>query len=310
MSSHILQALPDIHGILMGVSIAFYSAFAIYAYQKLDANNEEINKLVADARRLCTPVLIVTDSKKFLLDNALDWNNKAEPFLKELRVICKKTENRIFPDDCECAETIFKLCETFYWLYVTYPFFGEHIDCDDNNRQEIERKTRLGISPQRISELEERLMTVNWIKLHSYDEIMSLVKKADYLEKKGIHLQGEPSGNIDENDIKMISYKDLVRQHFDIAKELELKILPSLKHAVLSRDYFLRKLDLKTLSRNSRAIFFYILSAGIILPLTLTEAGNSITIHEKTPYLLLLLTITPYFIIVDIIYQKIKSLKL
>ncbi|QRZ23289.1 hypothetical protein H9L11_03885 [Vibrio sp. sp1] len=51
MSSPILEALPALHVTVIGVVAAFFSAFAIYAYQKVNDAKEKLDEALKCQRR-------------------------------------------------------------------------------------------------------------------------------------------------------------------------------------------------------------------------------------------------------------------
>jgi len=55
MDSHILAALPEIHGILIGIGTAFFSGFAMFAYQKLQESKDKLDKIISEVEIFSTP---------------------------------------------------------------------------------------------------------------------------------------------------------------------------------------------------------------------------------------------------------------
>ncbi|WP_105169492.1 hypothetical protein [Pseudoalteromonas sp. T1lg23B] len=55
MESSILESLPTIHGILTGIETAFFSGFAMFAYQKLQESKDNLDSVLAEVGNFSTP---------------------------------------------------------------------------------------------------------------------------------------------------------------------------------------------------------------------------------------------------------------
>ncbi|MEB3733159.1 hypothetical protein ULF88_01240 [Halopseudomonas pachastrellae] len=80
MESNILQALPNIHGILIGIGTAFFSGFAMFAYQKLQESKDRLDKVLADVEFFSTPSNFIGGGNTSLVTDKgeLDWDGEAK----------------------------------------------------------------------------------------------------------------------------------------------------------------------------------------------------------------------------------------
>jgi len=138
MQSNILEALPGIHGILIGVGAAFFSAFAMFAYQRLQETKDQRDKTILDVEAFSTPSNHIGDGENKLIkdDCALDWDGEAKYILHRATSIYSNLgyeEKHGLPRDSRMHkpnnEDVSNTCRTLYLLpyhlFLTYPFSGK-----------------------------------------------------------------------------------------------------------------------------------------------------------------------------------------
>jgi len=86
MPSPILDSLPAIHTTVIGFGGAFFSAFALYAYQKVGETKDQLEKVLRDAEAFSTPTNYIGTQTDLLMESGeLDWDGKAKRILHEAK---------------------------------------------------------------------------------------------------------------------------------------------------------------------------------------------------------------------------------
>ena len=148
------------------------------------------------------------------------------------------------------------------------------------------------------------------MRIYGRLQIILLAKRCDELESNDKYLQGLNVENYDSKDVGHTGYEEALREYFSMTHRLMESNIPSLKHAVESKYYLLNKIKIKEIARNSRAIFIYTFLVGIVFPLLLVETKSISPQEWWLPYLMLICNVIPYFYAIEIVYSKIKKLKL
>jgi len=76
MDSAILNSLPSIHTTLIGIGAAFYSAHAIYAYQKIQESRIKLERTSKDATDIFNHLdgLVFGGADHLLTNGELEWD--------------------------------------------------------------------------------------------------------------------------------------------------------------------------------------------------------------------------------------------
>ncbi|EOW9664412.1 hypothetical protein ACO14J_004552 [Vibrio parahaemolyticus] len=89
MSSPILEALPALHVTVIGVVAAFFSAFAIYAYQKVNDAKEKLDEALKHSMSVSTPNSMMFNGNNVYLnqDGTLNWDERGKETLRRATML-------------------------------------------------------------------------------------------------------------------------------------------------------------------------------------------------------------------------------
>lgn len=179
----ILEALPAIHVTVLGVVAAFFSAFGVYAYQKVNDAKEKLNTAVKFSRSISAPKSLVFESRnKFLTDKGtLDWDNSGKNLLREVVQLYSNLGNE-YGNDYKLqrelsSEEVIMACEELHTLlstiFRTYPFWnGSH-----SHAPEQIGKDNKSIDSKRIQEMQRIIGYLCFTWRTKKQSILMLAKK-------------------------------------------------------------------------------------------------------------------------------------
>lgn len=166
MDSNILEALPTLHGILIGIGTAFFSGFAMFAYQKLQESKGNLDKILTEVEAFSTPNNYIGGSGDNLIsdDGSLDWDGEAKNILHHAKSIFSYIDHEekygiprstlsSTPSETEICSTTQRLCLLFHYLFVSYPFSGKSMVHVRGVTENIETKKSEPFSMERLQEI-------------------------------------------------------------------------------------------------------------------------------------------------------------
>jgi hypothetical protein len=197
MQSYILEALPGIHGILIGVGVAFFSAFAMFAYQRLQETKDQLDKTILEVEAFSTPSNYVGGGQNRLIkdDGELDWDGEAKYLLHHAKSIYSyldyeekydipRDSRMQKPNDEDVSNTCRSLCLLLHYLFVTYPFSGKSMVHVQGVSEKINDKKALPFDMQRLQEIERRIRFLSWCWSTSNRALVALGQQSSEIEKK------------------------------------------------------------------------------------------------------------------------------
>lgn len=193
MDSYILETLPGIHGILIGIGVAFFSAFAMYAYQKLQETKDQLDKTITDVEAFSTPNNYINGNNTLInSDGELDWDGKAKQLIKHAKSIyahldyeekygMPKYIGARSPSNDDVLNTCRDLCLMFHFLFVTYPFSGRSVIITGVT-DKVDARKSAPFDLKRLKEIERRISFLNRCWETNNLSIIALARQATIIE--------------------------------------------------------------------------------------------------------------------------------
>lgn len=292
MESHILEALPGIHGILIGIGVAFFSAFAMYAYQKLQETKDQLDKIILEVEAFSTPSNYIGGSQTKLINDEgeLDWDGEAKQLIHHAKSIYsyldyeekygipRDAHTRI-PDNDDVLETCKDMCLIFHYLFVTYPFSGNSMVHVAGVSDKINTKKSLPFNMPRLLEIERRISFLSWCWETSNRSIITLGQQSNLIEKRKLEEQAKASFNesiartpdMSENEKKriwetfhqprishQIDYNQIITEYFNKVFMYRDNVLPKLKEMIKTHETFNGRFHVKSTTLYALKFFAFI----------------------------------------------------
>jgi hypothetical protein len=332
MPSPILDAMPSIHATLIGFGGAFYSAFAVYAYQRLFEAKDKLDRVLRDVEEFGTPNTFYGGPAEHLHtltdeNGQLDWA-KIQRFLHEAKskFFHLDFEQRYGPtrdghfqepSDAEVVETSRKLCMVLSYVLVSYPFLGKSILHIEGITNVLEARKQEPFDRQRLSELGGRLSWLQWYWETSRLSILELARRATQAERAASqqkqqiafenHIAQHPGIAEQEKEriwkqfylphLVTTDQGKVISEYFDKVSAYQGTILPALGQSLRLHDLYNTSFRVKQRSLWMIGLTAYILSLGIFLPPTMQSARSDLGLcwPAWVEYALLAATSAPYF---------------
>jgi hypothetical protein len=344
MQSYILEMLPAIHGTIIGIGAAFFSAFAMFAYQKLQETKDELDKIILEVETFSTPSNYIGSGNIKIIndDGELDWDGKAKELIfytkgiysyldyEEKYGIPRDNYHQV-PSENEIINSCRDLCQMFHYLFTSYPFSGKSMVHVGEITNKINEKKSLPFDKKRLQEIERRIGFLSWCWEGSNKSLIKLGQECTNIERKQNQERAEKNFNemlkkipevskeekerlwvrfIQPSSNQQIDYSQIIYDYFNKVLIYQEKVLPKLKEMINVHDTFNERFKVKSLTIDALLIFLFIFLLGVITPLVLLNAQKdyNITWCSQLPYILLFMTSFPYIFIWFKLLMKIKNL--
>lgn len=344
MTSPILDALPGIHVTVIGVGAAFFSAFAMFAYQKVQETKDQLDKVLQEVIEFSTPNNFIGGGKNDLLkeNGELDWDGKTKELLHHAKSLysyldyeekygIQRDRFSREPDNKDVIDTCRKLCLMFHYLFVTYPFTGRSMVHIEGITERIEERKAQPFDSHRLQEIERRISFLLWCWDTNNLALMELTKNCTKIEKEraereAISLFEQSIANmpdLPEEEKKriwdtfhqprlkyQIDYSQILVDYFHKVSLYRDKVLPSLREALHSHRAYNERFKVKASTLLVIKLIVFNLVFGVLIPLILQNLHKDIGISwlSSFEYFLLFITTAPYFYVCRYLYKKIKTL--
>ncbi|RDL44673.1 hypothetical protein DN730_09820 [Marinomonas piezotolerans] len=348
MSSPILELLPSIHVTIVGVVAAFFSAFVVFAFQKVQDAEDKKKRVLKGVEEFDTPnkYLGSPATNVRINDGLLNWKEcRREVLYRAARMFSdldKKASHGINirqsdePSDQEVKEVVGDLMLMLYYVFTTYPFSGiSMVSTRDLNR--IEEQKSKPFDESRITELQNRINFLKWNWESGRLSIIELAKRYDsirYNEEKEItenlisEMKESFSGEVSENDIeemvqdiknRPVTYSSdsvrIITDYFEKVFQYEQRVIPALFEALSEYKMYNERFKIKKWSLIVIKLVIFILTLGVFIPLVTLEVLEGVPDFNWNNLLMgwfeffvLVSTLTPYFYACLYFYRKVKGL--
>ncbi|MEZ9643128.1 hypothetical protein AB4289_15420 [Vibrio cyclitrophicus] len=340
MNLPILDSLPAIHVTILGIVGAFFSAFAIYAYQKLNDAQEKLDTAVKLSMDLCSAnnVYILDSGNKFLTkDGSLNWNEAGKNTLMD--AVYLSETNAV-----SSSEKVIGICNDLFILFSTifrtYPFWDEkqrNVLVQDN-----EVLTRsYEIDSERIQEMQRIVGYMSWMwsinghallrlaeKGKECDKNNQLADRREWIKQQYPDLPPEKFEEVlrdfdQRHSYRETKYDEIFVEYFEKAHMVKEKVIPSLLEHDSTLTMYDQKFKIKETTLKVIKLVIFNLIFGVMVPLILLNLfvgvgveGSNILMSSFEgynfwlslfEYLLLMATMLPYFLGFIFLYSKVKK---
>lgn len=348
MPNTIIENLPAIHATLIGVGAAFFSAFSIFAYQKIQEAKDELDSIFEEIKSFSTPHIIMgsVDGKNSIVENGeLNWDVKAKELLYHARSFFYDLdiENKYGPtternirhqDPDKIFNTCHSLCAMFYYLFSSYPFQGNSFLKIAELTDTAKTKNTQAFDREQINEIEKRIGFLYWFWSQSNQSLLALGRTCTKIQNERDAQDEQDSyrrfceeiardGDLPEEQkqkmwLKLrtprisnaINYEQIIVEYFNKIILYQEKFLPQLKNVFNIHQRYNERLNFKFTTKYAIKAFFLIFIFGIVLPMLLINFNHDFGL-EWLPfleYVLLFTTMAPYLWICRYFYKKVSAL--
>lgn len=243
MNSPILEALPAIHVTIIGVVAAFFSAFAIFAYQKVQESKELLEKALIDIETFGSPDQYVCFLPEGLITNEglLNWDGVGRYIIRKPIQMFRNVDPLVIPPDMNAQqkqptdEEIIQASENLLglllWLFTTYPFNGSVRLRIEGITEKIEEQKKRPFDNKRLQLMGSRIeeLVYHWrldqnsfiTLLNNYSEIKRKQERNRIEEQKNEWEQREKVR--EENNIRLLERMPSHMAHDFIQTQSTLK---------------------------------------------------------------------------------------
>jgi hypothetical protein len=344
MTSPILDALPVIHGTLIGIGAAFFSVFAMSGFQKVQETKEKLEKAQNETEAMSSPTMFsgggTIDDLLLEGGDELDWR-KIQLFLAQTKNIFLHGEfddkygvsgDPSQPSPDELVATFRKLCLVLHLLFVSYPFTGNSINRFGALSDKLdERKNRSSVDMKRITEMDERAGFLVWCWSTSQRSLLELGRAVTEIHRaRNIQAQTRlfeqglartPNASDDDKNriwatfyaprlADQIDYRQFLLEHFNKAHALAANVLPAMREAFRTDELWNNRYHVRRTTLWAIGLIVAILIFGVLTPLVMANGQRDYgwTWGPWLEYLLLVFTAAPYFWICLYLYRKVYGL--
>lgn len=336
MPVSIIEALPSVHGSLLGIGFSLFGAYAIYAYQKLAESNELLQAILEEAKRFSFARRYQGVAASTVLgdDGVLDWV-KVEGALREASFltgnVAGMTDLKDFRSmDADKVKLVYEeIIQLMNYFFISYPFNGDTlIEAGPITKKVREAKDKpFDMERVKLIALYIRRLQINWSSYH--EDYIHLARQyficRENEKRKNIEravIEGinkipglsarekqdrieaslKPSGQIADSE-------EYVRELIDFFNRVSIfgnELLPKIQKFIDVSMSYKTRFKFKIISRFAMAFFAVVFIFGIVLPLIFSDIslGN---VWWWVGYVLFFVSAVPYLMVWGYLWRKISK---
>ena len=339
----ILTTIPSVHATIIGIGLAFFSAYFMYASPKIKDADRKLKSAIEKSKEISSwgSYLGAGDSS-IIVNGELDWHDKSKGLFDDaIRLVdCLDRQNfDIFSSTGEqytidlIEKTTDNLIELFYIFFKYYPLNGVHIVI--NKTQSHSPKHDIWDS-QRYEDIYWRMDYLNYIwQGESKEKLIKLFQIRENLEayknQQALSLSVQQARDREESieDKDRVTqfimqsearyrsprnrYLNLLTSFFSTVNEYSDQVLAPLQEAIINFEKYTADFNLKKYTRVALITTIIILMSGIIIPIVLLNILTKINYIDHSyllsffEYFILTISFLPYFIFIGYFLNKINS---
>lgn len=341
MNSPILEALPALHVTIIGVVAAFFSAFAIYAYQKLNDAKEKLDEALKHCMLISNPHITMQRSNNIYLneDGSLNWDEHGKDAIWKAKVLYSyldREEKYNIPRDHYQREPsqdeVIAACNELFLLFTTifttYPFW---------NNEKVSKLRSTEFDSERVQLMQRIVNYLCWTWDTSKRSLLTLASKGNEYSKQQelkriaqMHeemIASMPVGSLTEEEKQMImppgynynlsvgiDFSDVFVSYFEMAHVVQKEIIPLLSKLTSSFNTYNETFRVKETSLTVITLITFNMLFGVLLPLIILNLFAGFQFKEYSfwfsffEYLILLSTMYPYLWACNFLHSKVKNL--
>ncbi|HIF9075204.1 TPA: hypothetical protein ACX6NV_000013 [Photobacterium damselae] len=304
MSSPILEALPALHVTVMGVIAAFFSAFAIYAYQKVKDAKEKLDEALKQSMALSTPNSMMFNGNNAYLnqDGSLNWDERGKDTLRRATMLYSYLDYEEkygvprdpFQRDPSPEEVISACNEIFSLLttiYTTYPFWNNNAVHIKGQTEKVVQLCSKEFDTTRIQEMQRIVGYLNWTWSSNHRSIMTLAARGmEFTRQKKLREQTEMfekqivnmSDQIHKNERERIwkqfhqpyvdrvtDFQDIFSSYFEKSHIVEREVIPLLSSSISNFNTYNETFKVKETTLKVITLIMFNMVFGVLLPLVI-----------------------------------------
>lgn len=307
----ILSSISGIHATIVGVLAAFFSAFLIFAYQKVTEAQKKLEKALKVAESVSTPNSFVINGYSSLIDKNgnLDWDGECKSLIHSAKSVFSYLDTvkyginlepfhrNINPNDV--VKIVDELTHFFYLFFTSYPMNGKSmVTTPQSVLKEPDNEL---FDYKRYSEIQRRISFLTWVWSTSQESLIHLFNVYDQI--KEAKLEDEKNAEIaraTEELEKTLGANQDIRQRiisqiesnfnirttqkqlsflidfFQRVQTYQTQVMPILDETIIEFESYNNELKVKNTTKNVLKITIYIMVVGIVAPLILLEIISKI----------------------------------
>ncbi len=345
LSSPILEALPAIHVTVIGVVAAFFSAFAIYAYQKVNDAKEKLDSALKQSINLTSPsAMRFGGGNRFVTgDGNLDWDENGKELLRQVTSFYSyldyeekygipRSEFQREPN----SEEVIKACDELFLLlstiFTTYPFWNNNMVHVQGQTEKVVLNCNQGLDLERIHEMQRIVGYLCWTWSTSSRSIITLARKGvEFKKNQQMKEQTEmfekQAASIPESEreriwkqfhqphvSRVMDFESIFVGFFEKAHLVQQEVIPTLLESLTSFTTYNQTFKVKDTTLKVIMLIAFNLVAGVMLPLIILNLLIGANIEwsnfwfSSFEYFLLLVTMFPYLWVIKYLFNKVKNL--
>ncbi|KQF18834.1 MULTISPECIES: hypothetical protein [Acinetobacter] len=304
----ILSTIPGIHATIVGVLAAFFSAFLIFAYQKVTEAQKKLEKALKVAESVSTPNSFVMNGHSSLIDQNgdLDWDGECKNLIHNAKSVFFHLDTvkygiNLEPfhrgiDPQEIIKIVDELTPFFYLFFTYYPMNGKSmVTTPQSALKEHDNKV---FDYNRYLEIQRRLAFLTWVWQTSQESLIQLFNVYDQIQEKklkeeknieitrvladleknlgtnqGHEIRARVISQVENSFNSRIEQKQLpfLIEFFQRVQTYQTQVIPILDETIIEFESYNNELKVKKTTKNVLKITIYIMSVGIVFPLVLLE---------------------------------------
>lgn len=332
----IIDALPSVHGSLLGIGFSLFGAYAVYAYQKLAETNERLQTILEKAKSFSELRRYEGVESATVLgdDGVLDWV-KVENALRQASML---TDSYVRSDTLadvkslerkEVMSVFEEIIQLMNYFFVSYPFNGhsavsageitKSVNLAKNRPFDVARVRLIALYIHRL-QLNWSSYNENYIQLARQYSIFKAAQRREVLERSvieninkipdltaqdrqdRIEASLKPSGGFLDTD----EYVRVLAAFFQRVYEFGEQLLPEIQVVIDNHTKYKNSFNFKLVSRVAMVLFAIVFVFGILTPLALSDTSLAAR-YSWAGYVLGLLSSLPYFIVWFYLWRKISK---
>lgn len=302
MSSPILEALPALHLTIIGVVGAFFSAFSIYAYQKVSGAKEKLDEALNHSMSVSTPSSMMFNGNNIYLkhDGTLNWDEKGKEVLRkatnlyshldyEEKYGIPRCSYQLNPTNEEVISTCNELFLLFTTIFTTYPFWNNKMVYMSGQTDNVVEMCSREFDVSRVQEMSRIVSYLNWVWSVNNRSLMVLAscgmeyaRQQKLKEQKEIFEEHVRSNLSEASDSereqiwkkfhqpqidRVTDFQSVFAGYFEKSHIVEKEIIPLLSAAISTFNTYNETFKVKETTLKVIRLIIFNMIFGVLLPL-------------------------------------------
>jgi hypothetical protein len=302
LSSPILEALPALHVTVIGVIAAFFSAFAIYAYQKVNDAKEKLDEALHHSMSVSIPNSMMFNGNNVFLnqDGTLNWDDRGKEALRRAVMLYSYLDYeekygvppspyQREPNPEEVIAACNDLFSLFTTIFTTYPFWNNNVVHIVGQTDNVTQLCSKKFDTNRIQEMQRIVGYLNWTWSTSNRSLMTLASRGieftrqkqlkeqtEMFEEQVLNMQHQMPKSEQERIWKQFhlphvdrvsDFQEVFASYFEKAHVVEREVIPLLSSSISSFNTYNETFRVKETTLKVITLIMFNMVFGVLLPL-------------------------------------------